>query len=209
VVKRVARRSARGTTPKSSAPKRSAPKRSTSKGKPASARRAGASRATARANPGKAVRGHQWDPTAPQAAAATLPEIRVPRPYTSRYPISNEAFEALKAAAPKAKLLKHTAERSKDPSQPKEELSARAVAPAAPVPGSAPTATHGGSANFAGIASTGWIPPDCTMAAGPQHVLLAVNSRKGWRSACAATHLDPMVRQCGSRDDHIRSKSAL
>src|SRR5262249_27480373 len=30
--------------------------------------------------------------------------------------------------------------------------------------------------NFAGIAATGWIPPDCTMAVGPQHVLLSVNS---------------------------------
>src|SRR5206468_8481922 len=33
-----------------------------------------------------------------------------------------------------------------------------------------------GSTNFVGIAATGWIPADCTMAVGPQHVLLSVNS---------------------------------
>jgi hypothetical protein len=39
-----------------------------------------------------------------------------------------------------------------------------------------PVAAPTGSVNFAGIAATGWIPPDCTMAVGPQHVLLSVNS---------------------------------
>jgi hypothetical protein len=39
-------------------------------------------------------------------------------------------------------------------------------------PAAAPTALG----NFQGIADTGWFPPDCTMAVGPQHVLVAVNS---------------------------------
>jgi hypothetical protein len=34
----------------------------------------------------------------------------------------------------------------------------------------------GVAASFEGIAATGWLPPDCTMAVGPDHVLLAVNS---------------------------------
>ena len=64
---------------------------------------------------GRAPRGRDWDPTLPEAQApAYLPEVNVPRPYTSRYPISNEAFEALKSAAPKAKLPKVTAERARD-----------------------------------------------------------------------------------------------
>src|SRR5207247_1320390 len=42
--------------------------------------------------------------------------------------------------------------------------------------GVAPAAAPTPSGNFAGIASTGWIPPDCTMATGPNHVLLSVNS---------------------------------
>ncbi len=102
------------------------------------------------------------------------PEVRVPRPYTTRYPISNEVFEALKQAAPKAKLAKCTAETAKDSRKKKGELSAAAAAPleAGFAPISAPT----GSTNFAGIASTRWIPPDCTMAVGPQHVVLSVNS---------------------------------
>ena len=34
-----------------------------------------------------------------------------------------------------------------------------------------PVAAPSGSTNFAGISATGWIPPDCTLAAGPAHVL--------------------------------------
>lgn len=55
-------------------------------------------------------------------------------------------------------------------------MAARAMAPAALEAGLEPVAAPSGSTNFAGIAATGWIPPDCTMAAGPQHVLLSVNS---------------------------------
>jgi hypothetical protein len=55
-------------------------------------------------------------------------------------------------------------------------MSARAMAPPALAAGLAPVAAPSGSANFAGIPSTGWLPPDCTMATGPQHVLLSVNS---------------------------------
>jgi hypothetical protein len=91
--------------------------------------------ATHRAVTGRAPRGREWDPTLPEAQApAHLPEVNVPRLYTSRYPISNEAFEALKSAAPKAKLPKVTAERARDKGK-KTELSALAPAAAALAPG--------------------------------------------------------------------------
>jgi hypothetical protein len=125
---------------------------------------------------GKATRGREWDPSQPEAQAAALPEINEPRPYTSRYPISNEKFQALKDAAPKAKLRKVTAETSRDTPRKSEELSARAMATAALEPGLEPVAAPSGSTNFAGMPTTGWFPPDCTMAVGPQHVLLSVNS---------------------------------
>ena len=125
---------------------------------------------------GKAVRGTDWNPAQPEALAPATAEVNEPRPYTSRYPISNEQFRALKAAAPKMKLPKATAERSKDSGQKSEELSAHAMAPAVLGAGLEPAAAPSGSTNFAGIPTTTWIPPDCTMAAGPQHVLLSVNS---------------------------------
>jgi hypothetical protein len=133
----------------------------------------------ARALAGKAAaRGREWDPSQqdPQAAAATMVEVKEPRPYTSRYPIPDAKFEALKAAAPKAKLAKVVAEACKDTGKKKAELGALGMAAAALAPGLPPAAAPTGSVNFAGIASTGWLPPDCTMAAGPDHVLLSVNS---------------------------------
>ena len=142
----------------------------------ASPRRAARSEFRAAALVGRAVRGHEWDPAQPLAQAPALPEINEPRPYRTRYPISNEEFESLKSAAPKAKLAKVTAQRAKDSPQAKTELSAGPMAAAALEPGLEPVAAPTGSANFAGIAATGWLPPDCTMAVGPQHVLLSVNS---------------------------------
>ena len=109
----------------------------------------------ARALEGKTVRGREWEAAQPQAQAPATPEVREPRPYTTRYPIPNEQFESLKAAAPRAKLRKITAERAKDSTATKQEFSARAMAPAALEPGIAPVAAASGSANFAGIASTG------------------------------------------------------
>jgi hypothetical protein len=101
--------------------------------------------------------------------------VKEPRPYTSRYPISNDAFESLKRGAPKARLAKPTAEPVKDTRGKKVEMSG-AIAAAAPEFGLPPSQAPTSSSNFAGIAATGWIPPDCTMAVGPLHVLLSVNS---------------------------------
>lgn len=137
------------------------------------------SAAEMRALSGSARRGIQWTPGQVQAlaaAGAAQEEKREPRPYTSRYPISNEAFEALKGKAPKARLGRVTAEQVRDQGRRREEVSARAMAAVALEPGLQPSAAPVAAGNFAGIAATGWLPPDCTMAVGPSHVLESVNS---------------------------------
>jgi len=158
-----------------------------SKTKRAKKTRPGKGGAAMRASSGRAQRGREWDPSQSEAQAPSLPEINVARPYTSRYPISNEAFESLKSAAPKAKLPKVTAQRALDKGK-KTELSALTMAPAL-APGSEPVAAPSGSTNFAGIAATGWLPPDCTMAVGPQHVLASVNSSVAFYSKAGGAAL--------------------
>src|SRR5262245_16222043 len=116
----------------------------------ASSRRAARSESRVAALAGRAGRGREWDPTQPQAQAPALPEVKEPRPYKTRYPISNEQFESLKAAAPKAKLAKFTAQRAKDSAGKKTELSAGPMAAAALAPGLEPVAAPSGSVNFAG-----------------------------------------------------------
>jgi len=129
---------------------------------------------------GKVRSGRDLDPTAaPDARAPALAEVNEPRPYTSRYPIPDAKFQSLKDTASRAKLVKKTAVIAKD-SGGREELAALTAPPNAPsaslgVAVPAPAAPTG-STNFAGISATGWIPPDCTMAVGPDHVLLSVNS---------------------------------
>lgn len=131
---------------------------------------------------GSAPRGSRYKPeTGPLAAAPTLPEIRESRPYRTRYPIAEAEFVRLKERAETARAAKGTATPSVDrPGKQEAALAMMAApgalamtAPSATVPpGAAPTPSQ----TFAGIPSTGWLPPDCTMAAGPEHVVLAVNS---------------------------------
>jgi hypothetical protein len=109
------------------------------------------------------------------AAARTIEEKREPRPYTTRYPIPDDRFRTLKDAAAKAKAPKGTAKASAD-SGGKIEVSATGVALAAMDASLEPSAAPTASTNFSGISATGWIPPDCTMAVGPAHVMLSVNS---------------------------------
>jgi len=109
------------------------------------------------------------------AAARSSEEKREPRPYTTRYPIPDERFRTLKESAQKAKVLKVPAKASAD-SGAKSEVSGTGVALAAMDTSLEPSAAPTASTNFAGIAATGWIPPDCTMATGPSHVMLSVNS---------------------------------
>ncbi len=141
--------------------------------------RAAASALTVKPLAGQAARGKEWDPSVtPVLTAAAEPvELNAPRPSSERYPIPNATFQALKEKAGKARLPKKDATIAKDSTKKKDEI---AVMPesAAPVadPGLPPAHAPAPSKNFGGIAATGWIPPDCTMAAGPTHVLLAVNS---------------------------------
>lgn len=125
---------------------------------------------------GSAARGVVYKPDAPErAAAASLVERMEPRPKTtSRYPIPNEEFERLKAKAPKAKLPRTTAVLAKDARKRRAVAAAPTTAPEAP--GTEPVEAPTPSGNFAGITATGWLPPDCTLAVGPNHVLLSVNS---------------------------------
>src|SRR5262245_23205546 len=109
------------------------------------------------------------------AAARSSEEKREPRPYTTRYPIPDERFRTLKDSATKAKVPKGSMAASSD-SGGKVEVSATGVALAALDASLEPTAAPTASTNFSGIPATGWIPPDCTMAVGPAHVMLSVNS---------------------------------
>jgi hypothetical protein len=139
-------------------------------------RRPASSTFRARAIAGKAAAGSEWNPASPESLAPSVPEVNEPRPYKTRYPISNQQFESLKAAAPRAKLAKPTAQRAQDSADAKVELGGGSPVAAALGPGLPPVAAPSGSVNFAGIGATGWLPPDCTMAAGPDHVLVSVNS---------------------------------
>lgn len=164
-------------TKKSSAKKSSAKKTATKKmssTKKTSKKASKASETTAQA--GRSTKGKEFDPTLESMAAlaATVVELNEPRPYTSRYPIPDEKFRELKQAAAKKMIAKGDATIAKDKGN-KMELAGGAMAAFAPAGGpvsAAPT----GATNFAGITATGWIPPDCTMAAGPSHIVLSVNS---------------------------------
>lgn len=103
-----------------------------------------------------------------------------PRPATTRYPVSHEEFLELKGGIERSKAK---------PAKPGTTLSAdkgRRGGPArlgagamlmAGAPATGPEAAAPVQlTNFPGIPATGWLPPDCTMAAGPSHVLLSVNA---------------------------------
>jgi len=119
-------------------------------------------------------KGKEFYPNAPPAANLG-PELRVPRPATTRYPIDVGAFAKLKEASYSAKkLLKREAVIMRDrPGKAQGEAARGKVAAAR---GPAPQiATLEPSLNFAGISATGLTPPDCTLAAGPNHLLASVN----------------------------------
>lgn len=126
---------------------------------------------------GKAGKAKEFDPSheSMNALAAALVEVKEPRPYTTtRYPIPLKTFDKLKDNAHKVKLAKGSATQVKDHGA-KQEVSAMPVMAMEAAP-PAPSAAPNPSTNFGGITFTGWIPPDCTMAAGPNHVVLSVNS---------------------------------
>jgi len=117
-------------------------------------------------------------------AGEALEEINEPRPSLSRYPISRELFYELKEESVTAQSPEKTDSTIvKDEAQAQFEIASAAPgtdnAPSAFIPFAAPTATYPtASTNFASIAATATslTPPDCTLATGPDHVLVAVNS---------------------------------
>jgi len=130
-----------------------------------------------RALPGKAPAGKAYAPSAAPALRAAPAEVRKSRPYTNRYPIPDDEFVALKEAAPTARLRRFTATQAADKGGQDTEPQARELASSPELmPGRAPAMAPTVSASFDGIAATGWLPPDCTLATGPDHVLVAVNS---------------------------------
>lgn len=143
--------------------------------RPASGASSRAAPATVKSLAGKASAGKAYTPSAAEAMRGAPDEIRKGRPYTSRYPIPNDEFIALKAAAPSATLRKVDATTSLDKGGSGVEPRTRELAPPE-LAGRAPAMAPGAAANFDGIAATAWLPPDCTLATGPEHVLIAVNS---------------------------------
>ncbi|MEZ5354887.1 MAG: hypothetical protein R2762_19810 [Bryobacteraceae bacterium] len=123
---------------------------------------------------GKAAKGVEIDPSV-ELEAVLAPEKRERRPYSTRYPIADERFRDLKEKAEKAKLPKGEVEAKSDAGSGKEDA-AEELEALAPAIGTALAEAPVAAGNFAGIDATGWLPPDCTMATGPEHVLLSVNS---------------------------------
>src|SRR5215472_3022074 len=130
---------------------------------------------------GKAAKGISFDPGQELPAAPSfdvVTDLDRPRPSPTRYPIDQAAFAALEAAAKKVKLpVKKGSTLVRDKGK-KQELaqSPGMAAPEGPAGFAEPSAAPIALGNFQGIADTGWFPPDCTMATGPQHVLVSVNS---------------------------------
>lgn len=139
---------------------------------------AGGTASGIRALSGKGPRGVEMTiDLGPQASAAAIAvvEKREPRPYTTRYPIPDDVFRSLKEGASAVTLARGAVPVSTDKGA-KTEIASAAPMQLADATGAAPSAAPTPSTSFAGIPATGWIPPDCTMAVGPSHVLLSVNS---------------------------------
>ena len=149
---------------------------------------------------------------AADAAARTTEEKREPRPYTSRYPIPDDRFRKLKDSAVKTKVPKGSMTASADAGG-GVEVSSTGVALAAMDPSLEPSAAPTASTNFGGIAATGWIPPDCTMAVGPSHVMLVGqlqrgHPRQGRRRSGPPAHAHAMVLERGERSDDFDPSSS-
>lgn len=102
-----------------------------------------------------------------------------PRPSPTRYPIAHDTFVRLKhaaltskggTAAKRASTIVHDKPAKAPPAAPEVAFAGTPLS-AAPTT-SPPTLLNG----FPGISATGWLPPDCTLAVGPNHVLVSVNA---------------------------------
>lgn len=113
-------------------------------------------------------------------AGAGVAQLSRPRPATTRFPIDHQTFLALKEQAATRsrgeRTLDSTVVKDRRRSRVARAVDAAVDEPAAAAPGEAPAAAPVLVGGMGGIGATGWAPWDCTMAAGPQHVLVAVNS---------------------------------
>lgn len=132
---------------------------------------------------GESPKGLSFNPAEPEilAMGADLQFDR-PRPATTRYPIDLEAFQSLKDEALNTKagtVAKSESTIVDDKSQKTSALADEAAvleAVGAPLSSGPVTTAPSLLVSFPGISATGWFPPDCTLAAGPNHVLLSVNA---------------------------------
>lgn len=131
--------------------------------------------------PGLALPGTLQEPPRSFSPSGPLPRAPLvrnerPRPATTRYPVSYSDFQAQQQYAEQP-----TAPASQVGDKPDATIAAdlgapgaRAAVTAAPTLVAAPAPTL--VTTFPGIVATGWAPPDCALAAGPDDILLVVNS---------------------------------
>ncbi|MEY2507782.1 MAG: hypothetical protein QOH01_2111 [Verrucomicrobiota bacterium] len=147
-----------------------------------SAFRAGLVTLGARFLRGRTAAAAELNPTQKLAAAlAPASEVEIPKPRKTRYPISLKEFDRRKsdAVTVKRKLDRRGVTIVHDKKKGKQQEIALRMMPAAAVGGGSPGAaapTLTALSAFEGIPATTWLPPDCTMAAGPSHVIASVNS---------------------------------
>jgi hypothetical protein len=174
---------------KSKQPARRAAKKATRKTTRKAARKAAPAAAVpevqkvrAPARAGRAARGADYEPAARPLAAAALAgpaEYDRARPAKTRYPIPAADFAALKGEAPAAKLRGKVAAvlaRDRGKKGAPRPVAARLAAAAVAAPLAPEAAAPSTLGSFSGLPDTTWFPYDCAVAAGPQHVLAAVNS---------------------------------
>src|SRR5215208_2773168 len=105
-----------------------------------------------------------------------------PRPAKSRYPVDMETFLKLKKKSETLNALTATkrgsnviSDKSKKTVRKSRGL-AMMEAVGSPISTTPVAANASVLSGFAGIPATGWLPPDCTLAVGPGHVLVSVNA---------------------------------
>lgn len=139
-------------------------------------------RHSGRARNGKGERAEPFDPAEPviEAMAAGVAELDRPRPATTRFPIDVQTFLSLKGDAPGRskgqRTLGSTVVKDRKQSRVKRAIGAAREELASVAPGEPPAAAPVPVGSTGGIGATGWLPWDCTLATGPQHVLVSVNA---------------------------------
>jgi hypothetical protein len=130
---------------------------------------------------GKSAKGVAFNPGQELASAPAqdvVEHLDRPRPSSSRYPFDQATFAELEKQAARVRVPHRKRTTLVHDKGKKTELALQPgiAVPAGPAVLAAPAAAPVILGNFAAITDTGWFPPDCTLAAGPQHILVAVNA---------------------------------